>query len=494
MTLSELLTESAVRTPRKTCIKFGKRKVSYSQLDELVSLCAGGLRALGLEAGERVAILMENSPEYIVSYFAILRAGGVVVPINTFLTPHEIAYILNDSGSRILIYSAAFLPHVKEIGSSVKEMKAIVFEDIPRQTPEVFKASTDDTAVFLYTSGTTGFPKAAMLTHNNLISNVESCREVMRVFRRDRVLLFLPLFHAFSFTVCVILPIYSSATIVLLASVKPFSNVIKSIFRERITFFVAVPTVYNILSRKKVPFIIKHLLRFLVNIRACISGASALHVETIHAFEERFKLPLIEGYGLTEASPVVSVNPLKGVRKPGSVGLPIPGVDAAVIGDGGQRLPAGETGELIIRGPNIMKGYFNREEETAEVMKDGWLHTGDMARIDDDGYLYIVDRKKDLVIVDGMNVYPREVEDFVNRHPFVEECAMVGLPDGRGSELTVLFLKKKDDSIVDEDEVRGYMKGNLARYKIPRRVVFVDEFTKTATGKIRKIELRKWKL
>ncbi len=164
------------------------------------------------------------------------------------------------------------------------------------------------------------------------------------------------------------------------------------------------------------------------------------------------------------------------------------------MGDGGPRLTAGETGELIIRGPNIMKGYFNREEETAEVMKDGWLHTGDMARIDDDGYLYIVDRKKDLVIVDGMNVYPREVEDFVNRHPFVEECAMVGLPDGRGSELTVLFLKKKDDSIVDEDEVRGYMKGNLARYKIPRRVVFVDEFTKTATGKIRKIELRKWKL
>lgn len=494
MTLSDLLTESAGRTPRKTCIKFKKRKVSYSELDELVGLCAGGLRTLGLEAGDRVAVLMENSPEYIVSYFAVLRAGGVVVPINTFLTAREISYILNDSGSRILIYSADFLPHVKEIGSSVKEMKAVIFDDIPRQSSEAFKGSADDIAVFLYTSGTTGFPKAAMLTHSNLISNVKACREVMHLFQKDRVLLFLPLFHAFTFTVCVILPIYSSATIVLLTSVKPFSNVIKSIFRERITFFVAVPTVYNILSRKRMPFFSKYLFKFLVNIKACVSGASALPTETINAFEERFGLPLIEGYGLTEASPVVSVNPLKGMRKPSSVGLPLPGVEAAVIGEQGERIPDGEIGELIIRGPNIMKGYFNKEEETGDVLKDGWLHTGDMARIDEDGYLYIVDRKKDLIIVDGMNVYPREVEDLINRHHLIEESAMVGLPDGRGSELTVLFLKKKEDSFVDEDEIRDHMKGNLARYKIPGRMVFVDEFPKTATGKIRKIELKKWKI
>ena len=227
MTLSDLLTESAGRTPRKTCIKFEKRNISYSQLDELVSLCAGGLRELGLKAGERVAILMGNSPEYIVSYFAALRAGGIVVPINNFLTPHEITYILNDSDTRILIYSDGFLEHVKEIGSGVENMKAVVYDDIPRQKSEVFKGSAEETAVFLYTSGTTGFPKAAMITHNNLISNAAACREVMHVISRDRILLFLPLFHAFSFTVCVILPIYSSATIVLLTSVKPFSNVIR---------------------------------------------------------------------------------------------------------------------------------------------------------------------------------------------------------------------------------------------------------------------------
>jgi long-chain acyl-CoA synthetase len=435
----------------------------------------------------------QSSPYYIVSYFAILRAGCVAVPINVFLTPNEVSYILNDSGCRMLIYSIGFLPHVKEIGSSVKDMKAVTFGDIPRERAEVYKGSGDEIAVFLYTSGTTGFPKGAMLTHNNLITNAKACRDVMHVRHKDRVLLFLPLFHAFSFTVCVLLPICTGATIVLLTSVKPFSKVIKSIFRERISFFVAVPTVYNILSRKKVPFLVRFLLKFLLNIRACISGASALPADTITAFEKRFRLPLIEGYGLTEASPVVSVNPLKGLRKHSSVGLPVPGVEASVIGGDGEDLPSGEVGELIIRGPNIMKGYFNKEAETEEVLKDGWLHTGDMAKIDGDGYIYIVDRKKDLIIVDGMNVYPREVEDLINRHPLIEESAMVGVPDGKGSELTMLFIKKKEDSVVDEDEIRDFMRGNLARYKVPRRMVFIDEFPKTATGKIRKVDLKKWK-
>lgn len=494
MTLSDLLSENAVQIPRKTCIKFNGRKISYSALDELVSLCAGGLVEAGLRAGERAAVLMENSPEYIVSYFGVLRAGGIVVPVNTFLTPHEISYILNDSGSRVLIYSSSFAPQVKEIESSIKDIKAVVFDDIPRKRPGSFSGSGDDIAVFLYTSGTTGFPKAAMLTHDNLISNAKACRAAMHVGRNDRVLLFLPLFHAFSFTVCVILPISSSATIVLLPSVKPFSNVIKSIFRDRITFFVAVPTVYNILSKKRLPLPARYLFKFLVRIKACISGASALPADTIRAFEERFGLPLIEGYGLTEASPVVSVNPLNGVRKPSSVGLPLPGIEAAVIGEGGERLPAGQTGELIVHGPGIMKGYFRKEKETSEVLKDGWLHTGDIARIDEDGYIYIIDRKKDLIIIDGMNVYPREVEDIVNGHRLIEESAMTGIPDGKGSERTVLFVKRKDNASVSEDELTVLLKEKLARYKIPKRIVFIDEFPKTATGKIKKVELKKWEV
>jgi long-chain acyl-CoA synthetase len=221
-----------------------------------------------------------------------------------------------------------------------------------------------------------------------------------------------------------------------------------------------------------------------------VSGAAALPGDTLHAFEERFKVPLLEGYGLTEASPVVSVNPLKGVRKPTSVGPPLPGVEVAVVGEDGKKMVPGGVGELIVKGPNVMKGYFNKEEETKEVLKDGWLYTGDMARIDEDGYIYIVDRKKDMIIIDGMNIYPREVEDIVTQHPSVEECAMVGISDGRGSEIPVLFIKKKENAILDESEIRKFLKGQIAQFKMPRRIVFVDEFPKTATGKIKKPELR----
>jgi long-chain acyl-CoA synthetase len=488
------LSERAKKNAKRICFKFEDRKLSYSEVDNLVSVCAGGLKALGLKTQERVAILMENRPEYIISYFAIIRAGGVAVPINTFLTPDEISYILNDSACRILIYGDSFISHIKKIKNSTPDLKAIAFGEIPQQESEPCVVNDNETAVLLYTSGTTGFPKGAMLTHVNLISNAEASMKAMNVSYKDRILLFLPLFHSFSFTVCVILPIFAGATTILLASVKPFSKVINSIFRDRITCFVAIPTVYNILSRKKMPFFVKYLLRFLINIRICVSGAAALPADTIYTFEKRFKLPLIEGYGLTEASPVVAVNPLKRIRKPASVGLPVPGVEVAVVGEEGGRIPAGEIGELIVKGPNVMKGYFNNEEETKAVLKDGWLYTGDMARIDKDGYIYIVDRKKDLIIVGGMNIYPREVEDFIMKHPSVEECAMVGIPDGKGSEISVLFVKKKDDAVINDIDARDYLKGHVASFKIPKKIKFIDDFPKTATGKIKKTELRKWEL
>ncbi len=460
-------------------------------MDRLAGLAAGGLRALGLNNTDRAAILMENCPEYVISFFAILRAGGIAVPVNSFLTPGEISYILNDCNCRILVYGKGFSRHAEKIRDSIPGLKTVRFEEIPGQDYAAYRGDSGDTAVLLYTSGTTGFPKGAMLSHKNLISNAEACMKVIQVSHRDRVLLFLPLFHSFSLTVCVILPVCAGACIVLLESVKPFSRLINAIFRDRITLFVGVPTVYNILSKKRLPFFAKYLLKFLMNIRACISGAAALPADTIRAFEERFKVPLLEGYGLTETSPVVSVNPLNGVRKPGSVGPPLPGIEVAVIGEDGKRIPAGEIGELIVKGPNVMKGYFNREEETAGVLKDGWLYTGDMAKIDEDGYIYIVDRKKDLIIIDGMNVYPKQVEDIVIKDPRIEECAMVGIPDGRGSEIPVLFLKKADNAAVSENEIRDYLKGHIARFKMPRRMVFVDRFPKTATGKIKKTELRK---
>ena len=413
MTLSTLLSEKAKSIPDKVCITFEKKKFTYSAIDDLVTDIAGGLKSLGVEYSDKIAVLMDNCPEYIVSYFAILRAGGISVPINNFLTPDEISYILNDGNCNYLIYNSAFSSHAEKIREIIPSLKAVVFSEIPKipPIPPLLKVgeeglNDDEVAVLLYTSGTTGFPKGAMLTHRNLISNAEASMKAMNVSGKDRILLFLPMFHSFSFTVCVILPIYTGARIVLLKSVKPFSKVMNSIFRDRITLFVAVPTVYNVLSKKRMPFIIRCLFKLLMNIRACISGAAALPEDTIHAFEKRFNIPLIEGYGLTEASPVVAVNPLKGVRKPASVGPPVPGVEVAIVGEDGRKLPAGETGELIVKGANVMKGYFNKPEETEAVLKDGWLYTGDLARIDEDGYIYIVDRKKDLIIVDGMNVYP----------------------------------------------------------------------------------------
>ena len=494
MTLSALLSERAKKTPDKICIRYENRRLSYSETDRLVSRVAGGFKALGLKSKVRAAILMENCPEYIISYFAILRAGGVAVPVNTFLTPHEITYILEDSGCGMLIYSSGFISHIESIKKSMPDLKTVVFDEIPQQETGPYKGTDNETAVLLYTSGTTGFPKGAMLTHGNLISNAEACAKAMRVSFADRILLFLPLFHSFSFTVCVILPIYAGAAIFLLASVKPFSKVIRSVFRDRITLFVAIPAVYNILSRKRAPFFLRYILGFLINIRACISGAAALPESTLKAFEKRFNVPLIEGYGLTEASPVVAVNPLKGARKPGSVGLPLPGVEVAVVGEDGGRMSRGEIGELAVKGPNVMKGYFNRQEESEEVLRDGWLYTGDMARIDEDGYIYIVDRKKDIIIVGGINVYPKEVEDYVMNHLSVEECAMVGIPDGRGSEVSILFIKRKDDAVVDEREMMNYMKGRIAKFKTPRKIIFIEEFPKTATGKIKKTDLRKWRI
>ena len=507
MTLSALLSKRAEEHPRKIFIRFEKKKLSYSEADEKISLIAGGLKKLGLNAGDRTAILMENCPEYIISYFAILRAGGIVVPINTFLTASEVSYILKDCGCRMLIYGEKFSSHAGEIKNDIPDIRILMFDEILKisrsniiKNPPIHPLTKggkggffdeEETAVILYTSGTTGFPKGAMLTHKNLLSNAEACIKIMNLTAKDRVLLFLPLFHAFTFTVCVIVPVFAGACIVLLPSVKPFSRVIKSIFKDRITLFVAVPAIYNILARKRLPFFLKHLLKYFLKIRTCVSGAAALPEETLNTFEKRFNLPLLEGYGLTEASPVVSVNPLHGVRKAGSVGPPLPGIEVITAGDDGSFLEKGAIGELAVKGPNVMKGYFNKREETGAVLNNGWLYTGDIARIDEDGYIYIVDRKKDLIIIDGMNVYPREVEDIVLKNQAVEECAMVGIPDGRGSEIPLLYIKKRDGAVLNENELRGFLKGKAAHFKMPRRIIFIEEFPKTATGKIKKTGLRK---
>jgi long-chain acyl-CoA synthetase len=276
----------------------------------------------------------------------------------------------------------------------------------------------------------------------------------------------------------------------LLPSVRPFSRVVKSLIVDRITLFVAIPTVYKILAEKKMPFFIKLLL----NLRLCVSGAAPLPVKVIHEFEAAFKVPLLEGYGLTEASPVVSINPLdKSHRKPGTVGLPLPGIEVKVVDDCGTPLPHGATGELIVKGPNVMQGYLNKPEDTAKTLKDGWLYTGDVAVIEETGHIRIIDRKKDMIIVDGLNVYPYEVEEVLYRHPSVKDCSMIGVPHEHeeGKELAMMYVVLKDGAQITPKALREFLTEHVAHYKIPRRFIFSNDLPRTATGKIMKKELRK---
>lgn len=350
--------------------------------------------------------------------------------------------------------------------------------------------SAADVCTILYTSGTTGRPKGAMLTHRNFIANATAATEAIQVSRKDRLVVFLPLFHSFTCTVCVILPLLVGARITLLPGVRPFSRVVKSLITDRITLFVAIPTVYKILAEKNMPFLVKLLL----NLRLCISGAAPLPVGVIRDFEAAFKVPLLEGYGLTEASPVVSINPLgPGRDRPGTVGLPLPGLDVRTVDDGGRDTGRNTPGELLVKGPSVMRGYLNRPEDTAKTIRDGWLFTGDIASIDDDGYIRIIDRKKDLIIVDGLNVYPYEVEEVLYRHEAVRDCAMIGVPHEHeeGKELPIMYVVQKDGQAVGPKALREYLAGHVAHYKIPRRFIMAEDLPRTATGKILKREIRK---
>ncbi len=310
---------------------------------------------------------------------------------------------------------------------------------------------------------------------------------MFKVTRKDRFLLFLPMFHAFSFMVCLLLPVTIGASVIILRSVKPFSNVIKAVVFGRASFFIAIPPVYNLLSMKRFPRLILRLLP----LRICVSGAAPLSRDTLARWEKNYPIPLLEGYGLTEASPVVSCNPLDGPRKPGSVGLPLPGVETRILSEDGAELPRGQVGEIAVRGPNVMKGYLNAPEATAETLKDGWLHTGDLGYIDEDGYIFIVDRKKDLIISHGMNIYPREIEEALYAHQAVRQAAVVGVADEGRGEVPKAFVSLHEGHALTEKELKTFLKERIASYKLPRHVVFMDALPSNSTGKILKKELRK---
>jgi long-chain acyl-CoA synthetase len=488
MNLAGAFEASARKQPHKIALFWGEREYSYAELWRLSASVAHHLQQhLGVKPGDRVGLWLKNCPEFVPALFGILHAGAVVVPINNFLKPDEVNYIINDAGIDVLITDADLGTHHRALEAARPQLTLFRIEQLETLKPGNEdqpgpKLAESDLAVIIYTSGTTGRPKGAMLSHGNLLHNVESCRIVLQTVAADRFAVLLPLFHSYMLTVGLLLPLLVGGSVVLVKSLHPVRNVLQEILQRRATVLPAIPQFYRSMVNAAIPVPLP--------LRICVSGAAPLPVQILKEFEARFHIPLIEGYGLSEASPVVTKNPLDGTRKAGSIGLPIPHVEVSIQDDKGRQLPTGEIGELCVRGGNVMLGYWQQPAETAKVMRDGWLLTGDIGYRDGEGYYYITDRKKDMLLVNGINVYPREIEEILYQYPGVKEAAVIGMPDQRKGEQPIAFLSANDGVQLEEKAVQHFVRRKLADYKVPRKVVILPALPRNATGKILKTTLR----
>lgn len=489
MNLASAFLDSARANRSKTAVFWGDDQFTYAHFHSQALQVAARLQGeLGVQPGDRVGLWMNNSPEFISALFGVLAAGAVVVPINCFLKAEEVAYILGDCDVDVLLSEQAMDAMLGKLTAGrtslqVWKKEAFPVVDAAPAGFEPARRKRADLAVLIYTSGTTGHPKGAMLTHGNLLHNVASCREVLEAVAVDRFALVLPMFHSFMLTVCVLLPFLVGGSIVLIRSLQQPKGILTEIIRHQATILPAIPQLFRALANAPVP---PNL-----SLRICLSGAAPLPADTMRAFDARYPIPVVEGYGLSEASPVVSINPLRGVQKPGSIGLPIPHVEISIRDDDGRELPHRSVGEVCVRGGNVMVGYWDRPEESAAALRDGWLYTGDIGYMDTDGYTYITDRKKDMLLVNGINVYPREIEEVMYHFPGVKEAAVIGRPDTRKGEQPVAFVAVEDGHPLDTARLLAYLKEHLADYKVPREVVQLPSLPRNATGKILKTELRK---
>jgi long-chain acyl-CoA synthetase len=488
MNLASAFAASVQKRPKKIALYWGESEFSYATLFAQACAVAAELAGkFGVKPGDRVGLWVKNCPEFVPAVFGILSAGGVVVPINNFLKPAEVAYILNDSGVNVLITDAELATHFETLKAARPSLKILRVEEFPALNQSSIlrspsSCSENDLAALLYTSGTTGHPKGAMLTHGNFLHNVASCVAALEVREDERVVVALPQFHSFMFTVGTLLPMLCGCGILLLKTLHPFKSVLEEIARHRGTILPAVPSFYRAL------LVVPEFGR--LPLRLCVSGGAPLPVEVFNEFTRKFPFPLREGYGPTESSPVATVNPIHGLNKPGSIGKPIPNVELSIRDEAGQELPVGDIGEICIRGGNVMRGYWNQPEETAKVLRDGWLYTGDVGYRDADGYYFITDRKKDMLLVNGINVYPREIEEVIYQFPGVKEAAVVGMPDPRKGEQPVAFVTVVEGQTPDERALLLFVRGKLADYKVPKRVIFMPALPRNATGKILKTALR----
>ncbi|HET7574393.1 MAG TPA: long-chain fatty acid--CoA ligase [Solirubrobacterales bacterium] len=491
LNLASIVTDSAAAAPDDVAVRLGGEQLTYRELDDRSARIAGLLTEKGLRPGDRVGVMLPNVLEFPISYYGVLRAGGVVVPMNVLLKRREIAFYLEDSGAKLLLAWHGFCAEARDgaadAGAELIEVEPASFAELiagHEPTPELVATEENDTAVILYTSGTTGKPKGAELTHFNLSRNADiSARTTSNVQRGDVVLGALPLFHSFGQTVSMNASLRVGATLTLLPKFDP-GDALAIMERERVTHFYGVPTMYGALLHHP------ERERFDASaLRICITGGASMPVEVLRGFEAAFGCELLEGYGLSETSPVASTNHPGRPRKPGSIGTPLEEVEMRVVDEDDEEVAQGEVGEIVIRGHNVMKGYWQRPDATAEAMRGGWFHSGDMARVDEDGYFFIVDRKKDLIIRGGYNVYPREVEEVLYEHPKVREAAVIGVPhDQWGEEIGAAVVLHDGEKIAPE-EISAYVKERIAAYKYPRIVWFMDDLPKGPTGKILKREI-----
>jgi long-chain acyl-CoA synthetase len=522
--LFQFLKDTAARLPRRTATIFFNNPLTYQELDQLSDRMAVLLRGMGVEKGDRVALFLPNCPQFLISHFGTLKAGGVTVPFNPTYTEREVQRQLEDCGARIMIaldmvYEPVhnvrnetpleqviltsvvdYLPTLYGMFASIRGIEPRHFPDTLRfqkvlskargVPPEVDIDPREDLAILLYTGGTTGFPKGVMLTHFNLVANAIQTSHFSYMDESAVVLAVLPFFHSYGMTVCMNTPIYVGGTIVLLPKFGK-DEVLEAIERHRPTHFPVVPTIYVALLSH--PDLKKYSLK---SIKYCVSGAAPLPAEVARQWQEVTGAMIVEGYGLTETSPVTHVNPMDEWSKVrfGSIGIPIIDTDAKVVDldTGTEDLSTGEVGELVVRGPQIMKGYWNRVDETARVLRDGWFYTGDIAKMDEDGYFYIVDRKKDMIIVGGFNVYPRDIEEVLFEHEAVEMAAVIGVPDEFHGEVPKAFVVLRQDyrGKVSEEDILEFCRERLAKHKVPKYLEFRDELPTTLVGKVLRRELR----
>lgn len=501
VSLTQLLDEAVMAYADHTAMTFFKKTYTYTELAQEINNTAQALAKKGLQKGDRVAIMLPNCPQYPISFYASLTCGATIVQVNPMYQAAELIHILNDSGAKILIVMDQLLPLYESIQeqTSVDEVIAVAVEtgsmpaelgkEFPSELLDVKVNPMEDVAVLQYTGGTTGTPKGAMLTHFNIVANTlqsVATSEVKTIFGEERVLAVSPLFHVYGMTsaMCVTFQIGGNLILVPRFDVEELVSIIEA---TQPTSFPGVPTMYialvNYYKTKKFD---------LSCFTLCSSGSAPLPIEVLDRFNEISGTTVAEGYGLSEASPVTHRNPVEGLQKDGSIGIPIPNTDAKIVdvATGELVLPAGEVGELVIKGPQVMKGYWNNPEETEHTIRNGWLYTGDLAKMDEDGFFYIVGRKKEMIIASGYNVYPIEVENVIYTHPAVLEAAVIGIPDKYRGETIRAVVVVKEDAMLTDKELLEHCRANLSAYKVPEEIIFVDELPKTAVGKILKRSLQ----